>query len=326
MQRLYGEYLMNLPTAAEKPNYKPTSSAGRSATLAFWAFVSPALIGMFIFTILPIIWGFLLSLSHAQNTIHIGHFVGLRNYTDLLTDQAFIKSLVTVVVFSLFIVPITFAVSLGLALLVNKITLGRSFFRTVFFIPSAVSYVVASLVWKVSLFNGQEFGFINHLLVSSGGHPITWIGTANPPWYWLVLVTVRIWLQVGFYMIIFLAALQEIPKSLYEAAAMDGAKEGWTMLRFVTLPQIRATSVIVLLLSLINAFQAFDEFYNIMGGGGSSAGNESLARPPLVYLYSLALTDQDFGRGTAGAFILTALIIAFTLIQRKVLGFGESDK
>ncbi len=298
----------------------------RSATFAFWAFVTPALLGLTVFTLVPIVWGFLLSLSHAQNTIHPGHFIGLRNYADLLTDEAFLKSLVTICIFSLFIVPSTFAVSLGLALLVNKIGWGRSFFRTVFFIPSAVSYVVASLIWRMSLFNGLPFGFANHLLGVFGIHAITWIGTVNPPWYWLVLVTVRLWLQVGFFMIIFLAGLQEIPKSLYEAASVDGAGSGWPVFRYITLPQLKATSVSVLLLNLIAAFQAFDEFYNILGGSGASIGNASLARPPLVYLYSLALSDQDFGRGAAGGFILTALIVTVTLLQGRIFGFGGSEK
>lgn len=298
----------------------------RSATVAFWAFVAPALVGLTVFTLIPIVWGFLLSLSHAQNTIKVGHFIGFRNYADLLTDEAFLRSLVTIVIFAAFIVPLTFAVSLGLALMVNKIGKGRPFFRTVFFIPSAVSYVAASLIWKVSLFNGLPFGFANHILGIFGIHSITWIGTVYPPWYWLVLVSVRLWLQVGFYMIIFLAGLQEIPASLYEAASVDGARPGWQVLRHITLPQLRATSISVLLLNLIAAFQAFDEFYNILGGSGQSVGNVGLARPPLVYLYSLALSNQDFGRGSAGGFILTALIIVITLIQGKLFGFGDSDK
>ena len=305
---------------------KKRRSGDRSATIAFWTFMSPALIGLTVFTIIPIIWGFLLSLSHAQNTIHVGHFIGIRNYVDLLTDEEFLRSLTTILVFSLFIVPITFAVSLGLALLVNKVSRGKSFFRTVFFIPSAVSYVAASLIWRVNLFNGLPYGFANHVIGMFGHDPIAWIGTADPPWYWLVLVTVRLWLQVGFYMIIFLAGLQEIPRSLFEAAAVDGASGGWPMLRYIILPQLKATSVSVLMLNLIAAFQAFDEFYNILGGSGSSAGNVGLARPPLVYLYSLALSSQDFGRGAAGGFILTALIIGITVVQGRLFGFGESDR
>lgn len=317
---------MEATVPPEKNNFSRKPNRDRSATFAFWVFVAPSLAGLTVFTLVPIVWGFLLSLSHAQNTIHVGHFIGIRNYVDLLTDESFRNSLWTILIFALFIVPITYVASLGLALLVNRAGWGRSFFRTVFFIPSAVSYVVASLVWRVSLFNGLPFGFANHLLATFGIAPIAWIGTVHPPWYWLVLVTARLWLQVGFFMIIFIAGLQEIPASLFEAASVDGAGKGWPLLRHIILPQLRSTSISVLLLNLIAAFQAFDEFYNILGGTGSSVGNAALARPPLVYLYSLALSDQDFGRGSAGAFILTALIFAVTLIQGRLLGFGESDR
>jgi multiple sugar transport system permease protein len=299
-----------------------SSHTDRAANFAFWILVAPSLLGLVIFTIIPIVWGFLLSLSNAQNTIQPGHFVGLANYADLITDESFLRSLLTVGIFAVFIVPLTFAVSLGLALMVHKIGFGSPFFRTVFFIPTAVSYVVASLVWKISIFNGLPFGLANRILGAFGAEPIVWIGTANPPWFWLVIVTVRLWLQVGFFMIIFLAALQEIAPSMYEAAAVDGADGGWQLLWHVTLPQLRATSISVMLLCFIAAFQAFDEFYNVLGASGANA---SLARPPLAYLYALALTDQDFGRGTAGAFILTAVILAVTLVQGKLFGFGESD-
>jgi len=298
------------------------SKHDRSTTTAFWLFMAPALLGLTVFTLIPIIWGFVLSLSHAQNTIRPVRFVGLANYIDLLTDEAFLRSLATIMVFALFIVPLTCVISLGLALLIHRAGRWRAFFRTVFFIPSAVSYVVASLIWKVSLFNSLESGVANRVISVVGMDPVAWIGTVSPPLYWVVLVSVRLWLQVGFYMIIFLAALQEIPRSLYEAASVDGAKPGWTTFRHITFPQLRATTISVLTLNLIAAFQAFDEFYNILGSAGA---NVSLARTPLIYLYSLALSDQDFGRGTAGAFILTFVIFAITIIQGKVAGYGEKE-
>ncbi len=296
-----------------------------STTLAFWVFMSPMLLGLTIFTFVPIVWGFLLSFSRARHSIDIGNFVGLENYASVLGDLQFRRAILTIIVFTIFIVPLTYAVSLGLALLVNRATWGRGFFRTVFFIPTAVSYVIASLVWRMSIFNGLPYGFANLILDKFGLGPISWIGTPSPPWYWLVLITVRLWLQVGFFMIIFIAGLQEIPRSLYEAAFVDGAKTGWTTFRNITLPLLRNTSISVLLLNFIAAFQAFDEFYNILGGTAASSGNIILARPPLVYLYALALGDQDYGRGSAGAFILTALIILVTVIQGRVFGFGRSE-
>lgn len=295
------------------------------ATISFWIFVSPLLLGLVIFTFIPIIWGFLISLSDARNTISIGDFVGIDNYRDMIKDETFRKSLRTIIVFTAFIVPITYVLALGLAMMVNGVGFGRPFFRTIFFIPTAVSYVIASLIWRMSIFNGLPYGFANLILYEWFGKedPIAWIGTTDPPWYWLVLVTCRLWLQVGFYMILFLAGLQEVPKDLYEAAYVDGAKPGWQTFRHITLPMLRNTSIAVVLLLFINAFQAFDEFYNILGGTAASQGNVGLARPPLVYLFSTALRDQDYGRGAAGAFILTALILIVTLVQGRIFGFGQ---
>lgn len=293
-------------------------------TLAFWAFVGPMFLGLIVFTYIPIIWGFVLSFFDARRTVTPTEFVGFQNYVTMLTDPAFIQSLVTFALFALFIVPTTFAISLGLALMINSITRGQTFFRAVFFIPIACSYVVASLVWKLNIFNGLPSGMANQIVYLFGIDPIVWIGPPQPPWYWLVLVSVRLWLQVGFYMLLFLAGLQEIPRSLYEAAYVDGARQGWTTFRHITFPLLRNTSIAVVLLNLIAAFQAFDEFLNILSGTGST--NINLARPPLIYLYQVSIGSQDFGRGTAGAFILAAIIVGITVIQGRFFGFGRGDQ
>jgi len=155
-----------------------------------------------------------------------------------------------------------------------------------------------------------------------GVAPTPWLSVTQPPWYWLVIVTVRLWLQVGFYMILFLAALQRIWPTLYEAAAIDGAV-GWKVLRYITVPQLAATSSAVLLLLLVNAFQAFDEFYNLLSSTGQYP---PYARPPLVYLYYTALgSGQDFGHGSAGAVILTLVIAVVALGQGRLMRFGRED-
>ena len=204
-----------------------------ATTLTFFAFMAPLLIGLLVFTVVPIIWGFLVSLNDARGTVSIGHWVGFANYRTVLADGAFLQALRTGVIFAVFIVPLTFAFSLGLALLVNSVAHGKAFFRSVFFLPTACSYVVASLIWKLSLFNGVRFGIANTILLNlpiigpiHPATPIAW--TFGAPWLWLVLVTVRLWLQLGFYMIIFLAGLQEIPRHLYEAAYVDGARVDMT--------------------------------------------------------------------------------------------------
>jgi multiple sugar transport system permease protein len=290
--------------------------------LWFVIFVGPFVLGLVVFVYIPIVWSVFLSFFNARNTVTPTDFVGLGNYLDMLRDPSFRSSLVTFVVFALFIVPTTFAASLGLALLVNRARFARTFFRSVFFLPTACSYVVAALVWKLSIFSGVRFGLANTVLGWLGIDPIAWLSVTQPPWYWLVIVTARMWLQAGFYMILFLAGLQRISPSLYEAAAIDGAT-GWKVLRFITLPQLRATSTAVLLLLLINAFQAFDEFYNLLSSSGQYP---PYARPPLVYLYYAALGQgQDFGHGSAGAVILTLLIALIALGQGRFLGLGRRE-
>ncbi len=288
--------------------------------LWFWVFVGPFVVGLVVFVYVPILWSIWLSLYDARNTVTPTQFVGLGNYADMLGDPAFRSSMLTFVVFAAFIVPTTFVLSLGLALLVHRARFARTFFRSVFFLPTACSYVVASLVWKMSLFSGVRFGLMNTLLESVGLAPVPWLSVTQPPWYWLVIVTARLWLQAGFYMILFLAGLQRISPTLYEAAAIDGAI-GWKVLRHITLPQLVATSSAVLLLLLINAFQAFDEFFNLLSSSGQYP---PYARPPLVYLYYTALGQgQDFGHGSAGAVILTAVIAVVALGQGRLARFGR---
>jgi multiple sugar transport system permease protein len=295
----------------------------RQTTLIFWCFVGPLILGLTVFFYIPILWSIVLSFSDARATVIPTAFVGLGNYQAMLSNTTFTKTLVTFTIFAVFIVPTTFAAALGLALLVNSTKIAQGFFRSVFFLPTACSYVLASIIWKMSIFNGSSYGLANTFLhlFNQNAESVAWISSPTPPWYWLVLVTVRLWLQLGTYMIIFIAGLQEIPRELYEAAMVDGTKRGWQTFRFITFPLLRNASISVLLLNIIAAFQAFDEFWNIMSGG-----NQILARPPLVALYNTALTDQNYGYGSAGAIILTIIIVVFTLIQGRFLGFGRTDQ
>ncbi|GAA1515786.1 sugar ABC transporter permease [Kribbella lupini] len=298
---------------------RATTKGIRGNTLWFWVFVGPFVIGLLIFSYLPILWSLVLSFFEARNTVTPTEFVGLRNYVDMLTDPNFLSSLGTFSVFAVFVVPLTFVLSLALALLVNQVKIARAFFRSVFFLPTACSYVVASLIWKLSIFNGVRFGLANTVLGWFGIDQIAWLSTVDPPWFWIPIITVRLWLQLGFYMILFIAGLQRISPALYEAAYVDGAKPGWQVFLHITLPQLRATAVAVLILNLIAAYQAFDEFYNLLG-------NVNFARPPLIYLYGISLgTIQDLGHGSAGALILAAIIMIVTLLQNKIFGFGKAN-
>ncbi|MFD7372477.1 carbohydrate ABC transporter permease [Streptomyces olivochromogenes] len=307
------------PASAKASPARPRRGLRGSSTFNFWLFTSPFLIGLTVFVYVPIGWSLWLSFFEARFTVTPSKFVGFDNYWQMLQDSKFTGSLVTFTVFAAFIVPTTWALSLGLALLVNRLRFMKAFFRSVFFLPTACSYVAAALIWKMSIFSGVRFGLMNTILGWFGVENIAWLANPDPPWYWLVIVTLRLWLQAGFYMILFLAALQNIPPELYEAAAIDGAKPGWQTFRHITLPQLRATSTAVILLLVIAAYQAFDEFYNLLA-------KTTWGRPPLVELYNTALGEsQDYGEGSAGAVILTLLILIVTLAQGKFLGFGRGD-
>ncbi|MDX3692207.1 sugar ABC transporter permease [Streptomyces europaeiscabiei] len=308
------------PAPAKVSQDRPRRGLRASSTFNFWLFTGPFLIGLMIFVFVPIGWSLYLSFFEARFTVTPSEFVGLENYRQILSDTDFRNSLVTFTVFAAIIVPVTWALSLGLALLVNRLRFMRAFFRSVFFLPTAVSYAAAALIWKMSIFNGVRFGLANTVIGWFGVENIAWLGNPDPPWYWLVIVTVRLWLQSGFYMILFIAALQNIPRELYEAASIDGAKPGWQTFWYITLPQLRATSTAVILLLLIAAYQAFDEFFILLG-------KATWGMPPLVELYKMALGEnQNYGAGSAGALILTALICIVTLFQGKIMGFGRGDE
>ncbi|MEU0116511.1 sugar ABC transporter permease [Streptomyces bobili] len=308
------------PAKADPVKGRPRRGLQGNATFNFWVFTGPFLIGLLIFVYVPIGWSVWLSFFEARFTVTPSTFVGFDNYRYMLENENFTGALLTFTVFAAIIVPTTWALSLGLALLVNRLRFMRAFFRSVFFLPTACSYVAASLIWKMSLFNGVRFGLANTVIGWFGAENVAWLANPDPPWYWLVIVTARLWLQSGFYMILFLAALQNIPGELYEAAALDGAEPGWQTFRYITLPQLRATSTAVILLLLIAAYQAFDEFFNLLS-------KTTWGRPPLVELYYTALGDsQDYGAGSAGAVILTLLIVLVTLFQGKIMGFGRGEE
>ncbi|MEV7884728.1 carbohydrate ABC transporter permease [Streptomyces sp. NPDC002817] len=307
------------PAPAKPSQGRPRRGLRASSTFNFWLFTGPFLIGLIVFVFVPIGWSLYLSFFEARFTVTPSEFVGLENYKMILSDTDFRNSLVTFTVFALFIVPTTWALSLGLAMLVNRLRFMQAFFRSVFFLPTAVSYAAAALIWKMSIFNGVRFGLANTVVGWFGVENIAWLGNPDPPWYWLVIVTVRLWLQAGFYMILFLAALQNIPRELYEAASIDGAKPGWQTFWYITLPQLRATSTAVILLLLVAAYQAFDEFFILLS-------KATWGQPPLVELYKMALGEnQNYGAGSAGALILTVLICLVTLLQGKIMGFGRGE-
>lgn len=299
---------------------RPATNA-QSRNRWFWAFVAPFFAGLLLFVYVPIGWSLWLSFYDARNTVTPTKFVGLANYQYLLGDQLFVNAMITFVAFAALIVPLTFAAGLGLALLLHRLPFLQAFFRSAFFLPTACSYVIAAMIWRMSLFNGARFGLANTTLREAGMPGINWLEGGSNHWYWLVVISLRLWLQVGFYMVLFIAGLNAIDPQVYEAASLDGAT-GARAFRHITFPLLRPTSVAVAMLLLINAFQAFDEFYNLFM---TYRGYPAYARPPLVHVYLLALGNggtQDLGLGSAGTMILTIVIVAFGLLQNRLFAMG----
>ncbi|MFI6656414.1 carbohydrate ABC transporter permease [Streptomyces sp. NPDC050523] len=341
------------------PRAKSPSRAGRRAEGRWgWLFVSPMVIVLGLFLVLPILMALWVSLLHwdGQSNPFTGQakFVGLDNYRALLTQDGLDRTLFATALrnnlyYVLLTVPLQTVLALTLAIVVNQRMLrGRSALRTAFFFPSVTSSIAVSTIF---LFLFQGSGAVNTML--------SWIGVKGPNWFndprgvlslllgglglvdtghpagtladhsfmglswfeWLsgpsvamcTIILLAVWTTSGTFMLIFLAALQDIPRELEEAAAIEGVNRR-QLLRHVTLPALRPVLFLVLTLGLISTWQVFDQVY-VMSQG--APGNTTLT--PAFLSYSSAFGDADYGQGAAIAFILLALILTMTALQRLAL-------
>ncbi|MBX6351720.1 MAG: sugar ABC transporter permease [Thermoflavifilum sp.] len=280
-----------------------------------YLFLLPALTELAVFLIGPILYAFYISFFRfsfldPQNA----QFVGLRNYVHLFQDPEFLRALWNVTLYSIGVVPTQTAIALWLALLVHHIR-GKSFFRVAYYIPTITSTVAVSVIF-VFLF--QPDGLVNHLLRPFGVPAINYF---NSPMFALpAMMVMAVWSTVGQFMVIYLAGLQDIPPEIYEAAAIDGAR-GWTMLRHITIPLLRRTTFLVVVMSLIGTFQVFDQMYVISGGTG---GPLDSTLSVVLDIFNKGFKSMQMGYASAMAFVLFAIILVLTLIQHAVLG-RETD-
>lgn len=245
-------------------------------------------------------------------------FVGLGNYTRMLSDPLFRKSLVNTVCWTCCVVPATVVISLAVALLLEaKFLKGRSLFRTIYFVPVVTSVVGAAFAWKW-LFE-PTFGVINWLLGLIGIRGPGWL--ASTTWALPAMMAVGVWKQVGFAMVIFLAGLQTIPKELKEAATVDGASSSQQFFR-VILPLLNPTVVLVLVMLVINAFRVFTIPYVMSAGGftwATPGGPLDSTRVLVLHIYDLAFSKFQVGYASATAFVLLVIIMMVTIIQIKLV-------
>ena len=281
-----------------------------SSTRAGWWFVTPALLAIALFFLLPVLGGFGLSLTdfdiYTLADVHHLRFVGLRNYARLLDTPLFWRALANTAFFVVAGVPASIATSLASALLLHsRLARWSKVFRTALFAPVVTTLVAVAVIWMCLLHT--RYGMINYALSLVGVPRIDWLG--DPHWAMPAIALFAVWKNFGYNMVIFLAALQAIPGDLYEAARIDGATPA-QQLRFVTLPSLAPTLLLVSLLTVAGYFQLFAEPY-VMTQGGPLQSTTSV----LYLMYEDGFQAWNLGSATAVAFVLFFLLLLLTRLQ-----------
>jgi len=289
-----------------------TVGGSTAESRAGWAFVTPALALIGIFFVLPVAGAFVLSFTDFD-LYSIGgpgntRFVGLANYRDLLTTPLFWTALRNTLYFVLVGGPLSVAVSLAAALLVNARTVRlKPFFRAAFFAPWVTTLVAVALLWRY-IYHPQ-YGLLNAAIGVFGLGPVDWLG--DPAWAMPSIILLSVWKNFGYNMLIFLAGLQAIPEELYEAASLDGAG-AWHRFRHVTVPMLGPTLVFVGIVTMITSFQIFSEPY-VMTQGGPLKSTTTL----MLFMYEEGFRWWRLGFAATIAVVLFLLTLAGTVVQLR---------
>ncbi len=280
---------------------------------AAYFFLAPALIAIFIFFFIPVIAAFLISFTDFD-IYSLGNYSNIRitwfqNYLNLFNDSLFWTALKNTFYFVIVAGPISVAVSLGAAILLNsKLIKFKGIFRLAYFIPVVTTLVAVAIVWRF-IYN-PGFGLLNYTLSFFGIKVIDWLG--NPDWAMPAIIIMSVWKNFGYNMIIFIAGLQNIPEYLYEAANLEGAN-GWQQFKSITLPMLAPTTVFVSIITMIGFFQFFAEPY-IMTQGGPLNSTLSI----VMYMYQEGFRWWHMGYSASIAFVLFFIIFIGTIAQLKL--------
>lgn len=285
----------------------------RNAYLPY-LFLAPNLLVFVTFIIIPAFYNFYLSLFKTSFD-KPPEFVGLDNFVYLFQrDDFFWRALSNLAVFVIGDVSLILLFSLIIALLLNENIRFRGFFRSIFFYPVLLSPIVVALIWR--WFLNTQYGLLNNVLRGLGLPPQPWLLRADLAMMWVILV--HVWATVGFFALILLAGLQSIPPVLYEAAVVDGATR-WRTFWHVTLPLLMPTIFVVLVLSLIRAFEVFDHIYALTGGGPGTA-----TLMIVQYIYRTGFELNQFGLAAAASLVLFVIIFSLTVLQYLLGRLGEA--
>ncbi|GAB2501506.1 carbohydrate ABC transporter permease [Nocardiopsis aegyptia] len=297
------------------------SARERREALTGYAFVAPSALGVGLFVLLPMLLAFGLSFTSVNSFGQID-FVGWDNYRRMFADPQFAHSMRVTALYVGVFMPGVYLTALGMALLVNGDLPARAFFRTAFFAPYSVSLVVVALVWRYLL--SDRIGAVGTVLRSVGVAPPSFLGDPDVA-LWTV-TGISIWFLVGFYMIILLGGLQDIPRELYEAARLDGAGP-WRTLVDIVLPMLRPTTFFVLILATIAGLaglQAFDLVYVMTQGGPDRSTSIGI-----YFIYEQAFRFDQFGYASAVATWYAFALIVLTGAAFRLTGggrFGHDDR
>ncbi len=290
----------------KRTDKKKMTPMQKREAVAGYLFLLPNFIGFLVFTAIPVVIGFYISLTDYTG-FGKPNFVGLENYIKMWSDSDFLIALKNNLWYTVGTVPLTILFALLLALMLNRKLYGGKVFQTVYFFPNLTSMVAVGCVW-LQIFNRKN-GPVNQMLTQL-------FGVENPPkWFWgagtalLTIVIVVVWKQAGYYMIMFLGGLKNIPTQLYEAAKIDGAN-AWDAFIHVTLPMLSPTTFMITILTFIASFQVFD-IINVTTEGGPGRVTEVL----VMRIYKEAFKYGRMGYGSAIGYFLFAIILVITLIQ-----------
>lgn len=276
----------------------------RGESWAGYAFVAPSVVLLGLFVLVPLVGALVLSLQRT-NGFGAGTFVGLDNYARLAADPLFWRSTLNTTLFTLLVTPVSMALGLGVAVLLNPVLPARGLFRSILILPMAISGVATALM-GVLVFD-ENSGVLDKLLRFFGLPAVPWQSGGAAAFASVVLVT--LWWRVGFNMLIYLGGLQAISPDLYEAARLDGGGR-WQQLRYLTVPLVGPQTFFLLIMNVIYSFQVFDIVFVLTGGGPQNATSVLV-----TYAYDNGFVTRDQGYAAAIGMVLLVVMLAFTVVQ-----------
>jgi len=279
--------------------------------IAPYLFILPNLIIFGIFIVFPALFGFYVSFTE-WDVLTSPEFIGLGNFIKLFQSAEFWTILSRTLIYVFSVVPITFGLSMVLAIILDRNIKAKGFFRAIFYLPTMSSFIVIGVSWRWIL--GNNFGILNYLLDLAGMAPVNWLTNARTATIMVIFATV--WARVGYFMVMFIAGLQGIPGVYYEAAEIDGASK-WQQFRHITFPLLKPTSLVVVVLSTIQAFKMFG-LIKVMTTGGPGDSTTYLVQE----IYQQAFQVGDMGYASAMSVMLFIILGLLTIVQFKVSNRG----